>query len=104
MAFSVSIKTNFKEKYFVLDKEEKTNIIKDFKTNSKDTGSPEVQIALITHRINYLTEHFSTHKKDFHSKQGLLKLVGKRRHLLNYLKNKDINRYNKVIKKLNIRK
>jgi small subunit ribosomal protein S15 len=104
MAFSVSIKTNFKEKYFVLDIEEKTKIIKDYKTNSKDTGSPEVQIALITHRINYLTEHFSAHKKDFHSKQGLLKLVGKRRHLLNYLKNKDINRYNKVIKKLNIRK
>lgn len=88
----------------MLDKEEKTKIINDFKTKSKDSGSPEVQIALITHRINYLTEHFSTHKKDHHSKQGLLKLVGKRRHLLNYLKNKDINRYNKVIKKLNIRK
>jgi small subunit ribosomal protein S15 len=104
MTFSVSIKTNFKEKFFVLDKEEKTKILNDFKTNPKDTGSPEVQIALITHRINYLTEHFSTHKKDFHSKQGLLKLVGKRKHLLNYLKNKDISRYNKVIKKLNIRK
>jgi len=58
----------------------------------------------MTNRINYLTEHFSTHKKDFHSKQGLLKLVGKRKNLLNYLKNKDINSYNKVIKKLNIRK
>jgi small subunit ribosomal protein S15 len=88
----------------VLEKEEKNKIIKDFKINLKDTGSPEVQIALMTNRINYLTEHFSTHKKDFHSKQGLLKLVGKRKNLLNYLKNKDINSYNKIIKKLNIRK
>jgi len=88
----------------VLEKEEKNKIINDFKINPKDTGSPEVQIALMTNRINYLTEHFSTHKKDFHSKQGLLKLVGKRKNLLNYLKNKDINSYNKVIKKLNIRK
>ena len=88
----------------MLEKEEKNKIINDFKINPKDTGSPEVQIALMTHRINYLTEHFSTHKKDFHSKQGLLKLVGKRKNLLNYLKNKDINSYNKVIKKLNIRK
>ncbi|MBD3415453.1 MAG: 30S ribosomal protein S15 [Candidatus Aminicenantes bacterium] len=88
----------------MLDKEEKNKIIKDFKINSKDTGSPEIQIALITHRINSLTQHFSTHKKDFHSKQGLLKLVGQRKDLLNYLKNKDINRYNKIIKKLNLRK
>ncbi len=88
----------------MLDKEEKNKIISEFKTNPKDTGSPEVQIAMITHRINYLTEHFSTHKKDFHSKQGLLKLVGQRKDLLNYLKNKDLNRYNKIIKKLNIRK
>lgn len=88
----------------MLEKEEKNKIINDFKINPKDTGSPEVQIALMTNRINYLTEHFSTHKKDFHSKQGLLKLVGKRKNLLNYLKNKDINSYNKVIKKLNIRK
>jgi len=88
----------------VLDKQEKTKIIEEYKINSKDTGSPEVQIALITNRINYLTKHFSTHKKDFHSKQGLLKLVGQRKNLLNYLKDKDINRYNKVIKKLKIRK
>jgi len=88
----------------VLEKEEKNKIINDFKINPKDTGSPEVQIALMTNRINYLTEHFSTHKKDFHSKQGLLKLVGKRKNLLNYLKNKDINSYNEIIKKLNIRK
>jgi small subunit ribosomal protein S15 len=88
----------------VLEKEEKNKIIKDFRINPKDTGSPEVQIALMTNRINYLTEHFSTHKKDFHSKQGLLKLVGKRKNLLNYLKNKDIDSYNKIIKKLNIRK
>lgn len=88
----------------MLDKQEKTKIIEEYKINSKDTGSPEVQIALITNRINYLTKHFSTHKKDFHSKQGLLKLVGQRKNLLNYLKDKDINRYNKVIKKLKIRK
>jgi len=88
----------------VLEKEEKNKIIDDFKINPKDTGSPEVQIALMTNRINYLTTHFSTHKKDFHSKQGLLKLVGKRKNLLNYLKNNDINSYNKIIKKLNIRK
>ncbi len=88
----------------MLEKEEKNKIINDFKINPKDTGSPEVQIALMTNRINYLTEHFSTHKKDFHSKQGLLKLVGKRKNLLNYLKNKDINSYNEIIKKLNIRK
>ncbi len=88
----------------MLEKEEKNKIIKDFRINPKDTGSPEVQIALMTNRINYLTEHFSTHKKDFHSKQGLLKLVGKRKNLLNYLKNKDIDSYNKIIKKLNIRK
>jgi small subunit ribosomal protein S15 len=88
----------------VLDKEEKAKIINDFKIKSKDSGSPEVQIALITHRIEQLTQHFSAHKKDFHSKQGLLKLVGQRKDLLSYLKNKDINRYNKIIKKLNIRK
>ena len=88
----------------MLEKEEKNKIINDFKINPKDTGSPEVQIALMTNRINYLTEHFSTHKKDFHSKQGLLKLVGKRKNLLNYLRKKDIDSYNKVIKKLNIRK
>ena len=70
----------------MLNKEEKEKIIKDHKVNDKDTGSPEVQIALITQRINYLTEHFSTHKQDHHSKRGLMKLVGQRKRLLEYLK------------------
>ena len=74
------------------------------KTHPNDTGSPEVQIALLSARIQYLTEHFKTHKKDHHSRRGLLKLVGKRRSLLNYLKNKDIDRYKKVIDELGLRK
>ena len=88
----------------MLDKEEKEKIIKEHKINSKDTGSPEVQIALITNRINYLTEHFSTHKKDFHSKTGLMKLVGQRKRLLEYLKQQDVKRYESLIKKLKLRK
>jgi small subunit ribosomal protein S15 len=88
----------------VLNKEEKENIIKDHKINSKDTGSPEVQIAIITNRINYLTEHFSTHKKDYHSKTGLMKLVGQRKRLLEYLKKQDVKRYESLIKKLKLRK
>jgi small subunit ribosomal protein S15 len=88
----------------VLNKEEKEKIIKDHKINSKDTGSPEVQIAIITNRINYLTEHFSTHKKDHHSKTGLMKLVGQRKRLLEYLKQQDVKRYESLIKKLKLRK
>jgi small subunit ribosomal protein S15 len=88
----------------VLNKEEKEKIIKDYKTNSKDTGSPEVQIAIITNRINYLTEHFSAHKKDHHSKRGLMKLVGQRKRLLEYLKQQDVKRYESLIKKLKLRK
>ena len=88
----------------MLNKEEKENIIKDHKINSKDTGSPEVQIAIITNRINYLTEHFSTHKKDHHSKTGLMKLVGQRKRLLEYLKQQDVKRYESLIKKLKLRK
>jgi len=88
----------------VLNKEEKEKIIKDHKINSKDTGSPEVQIAIITNRINYLTEHFSTHKKDHHSKVGLMKLVGQRKRLLEYLKEQDVKRYESLIKKLKLRK
>lgn len=85
-------------------KEDKENIVKDNRTHSKDTGSPEVQIALITNRINYLAEHFSTHKKDHHSRTGLMKLVGQRKRLLEYLKQQDVKRYESLIKKLKLRK
>ena len=87
-----------------LNKEVKTKIIKDFARDEKDTGSPEVQIAILTKRINDLTEHLKTHKKDHHSRRGLLKMVGHRRNLLNYLAKKDINRYRATIEKLGIRK
>jgi len=88
----------------VLTKETKTNIIETSRVHPKDTGSPEVQISLITERINYLTEHFSKHKHDFHSKTGLMRLVGKRKRLLEYLKNKDVKRYEAVINRLKLRK
>ena len=84
--------------------EQKQEIIRKFQIHSEDTGSPEVQIAILTKRIEYLTSHFKVHKKDFHSRRGLLKLVGRRRHLLNYLKSKDINRYRKLIQELGLRK
>jgi len=84
--------------------EAKAAIIEDHKKHTADTGSPEVQIALITERINILTEHLKTHKKDHTSRRGLLKLVGKRRRLLDYLKRKDIERYRDLIGKLGIRK
>ncbi len=82
----------------------KTDIINDFQTHEGDTGSPEVQIALLSNRISYLTEHFKTHTKDHHSRRGLLKLVGQRRRLLDYLKKKDVERYRTVIERLGIRK
>ena len=82
----------------------KQKIIKEFAQEKNDTGSPEVQVALITDRINQLTEHFGTHKNDHHSRRGLLRLVGRRRHLLDYLKRIDESRYEGLIKKLNIRK
>ncbi len=82
----------------------KNEIIEKFKTHGSDTGSSEVQIALITDRIQYLTDHFKTHKKDHHSRTGLLKLVGQRRSLLDYLKKKDINKYRTLIVELGIRK
>jgi len=88
----------------VMSVEEKKKVITDFKKSEKDTGSPEVQIALLTGRINYLTEHMKANKKDFHSRRGLLKIVGKRRKLLDYLKKKDISRYRQIIEKLKIRK
>src|SRR5690606_26555449 len=87
-----------------LTKERKTDIIGAFKTHGADTGSPEVQVALLSERINYLTEHFKTHAKDHHSRRGLLKLVGQRRRLLDYLKSKDTDRYAELIRRLGIRK
>ena len=85
-------------------KEEKNAIIKEYAQHEGDTGSPEVQIALLTKRINDLTEHLKTHKKDHHSRRGLLKMVGQRRNLLNYLTKVDIERYRAIIAKLGIRK
>jgi len=87
-----------------LTKERKKDVIETYKKHESDTGSPEVQIALLTERINTLTEHFKIHKKDHHSRRGLLKLVGQRRQLLDYLKSKDIERYRSIITKLGIRK
>ncbi len=88
----------------MLRKDEKTAVIEANRTHETDTGSPEVQIAILTKRINDLTEHLKVHKKDHHSRRGLLKMVGKRRNLLSYLKSKDIERYRTVIDKLGIRK
>lgn len=82
----------------------KSETINRYKRHDGDTGSPEVQIALLTERINHLTEHFKIHKKDFHSRRGLLKLVGQRRRLLDYLKKKDLNKYRELIKSLGIRR
>ena len=88
----------------VLDPERKKEIIENFQIHGTDTGSPEVQIALLTSRIGYLTEHFKVHKKDHGSRRGLLRLVGQRRRLLDYLKSRDVGRYREIIKKLGIRK
>ncbi len=88
----------------MITKENKTEIIEKFKLSEGDTGSPEVQVALLTFRINDLNEHLKIHKKDHHSRRGLLKMVGRRRNLLNYLKNKDINRYRNIISELGLRK
>ena len=85
-------------------KDRKSPIIDSYRTHEGDTGSPEVQVALLSERINYLTEHFKTHAKDHHSRRGLLKLVGQRRRLLDYLKSKDSERYATLIKRLGIRK
>lgn len=85
-------------------KELKTNIIETYRIHETDTGSPEVQIAVLTERINHLNEHLQMHKKDHHSRRGLLKMVGKRRGLLNYLMKTDIERYRAIVSKLNLRK
>ena len=88
----------------VLLKDMKKKIIDDFKVHSRDTGSAEVQVALLTERINTLGEHFKSHKKDFHSRRGLLMLVGRRRRLLDYLRKKDARKYEEVLEKLHLRK
>jgi small subunit ribosomal protein S15 len=85
-------------------KHEKTEVINTYRTHDSDTGSPEVQIALLSNRITYLTDHFKSHAKDHHSRRGLLKLVGRRRRLLDYLKSTDLERYRTIIDKLGIRK
>ena len=87
-----------------LSKETKVDIIKKYQVHQKDSGSPEVQIALLTQRINDLSEHFRVHAKDHHSRRGLLKLVGQRRRLLDYLKNKRVERYRTVVKELGLRR
>ncbi len=87
-----------------LEKDNKQDVIGRFKLHESDTGSPEVQIALLSERIKYLTEHFKTHKKDFHSRRGLLQIVGRRRRLLDYLKSTSVERYKGIIERLGLRK
>lgn len=87
----------------MITKEQKEQIIKEYQTKEGDTGSPEVQIAILSFRINQLTDHFKTHKGDHHSRRGMFKLIGQRRGLLKYLQSKDIERYRSLIQKLNIR-
>jgi small subunit ribosomal protein S15 len=88
----------------VFSTDDKKKLIEKFKLHESDTGSPEVQVGLLTHRISYLTEHLKVHKKDHHSRRGLLMLVGRRRRLLNYVKNKDINRYRAIIDALGLKR
>lgn len=88
----------------MISKDKKQQLINDFKTHTRDTGSAEVQIAILTERINSLSEHFKEHKKDHHSRRGLLTMVGKRRRLLDYLKKNDLKKYQDLIQKLNLRK
>lgn len=87
-----------------LTQERKQELIQEYKVHETDTGSPEIQVAILTEKINYLNEHLRTHKKDHHSRRGLLKMVGTRRHLLNYLKEKDVQRYRDLISKLGLRR
>ncbi|MFG6115071.1 30S ribosomal protein S15 [Halobacillus sp. MO56] len=87
-----------------ITQERKNEIINEYKTHDNDTGSPEVQVAVLTEQITSLNEHLRTHKKDHHSRRGLLKMVGKRRNLLNYLRNKDVTRYRELIKSLGLRR
>jgi small subunit ribosomal protein S15 len=92
------------ENTMAMSTEKKQEIIAEYRTHETDTGSPEVQIALLSYEIAHLTEHLKTHKKDFHSRRGLLKMVGQRRSLLNYLKSKDIDRYRNIINRLGLRR
>ena len=87
-----------------MERDKKQEVIGEYKTHDSDTGSPEVQIALLSERIKYLTEHFKTHKKDHHSRRGLLQMVGRRRRLLDYLKSKNVDRYKGIIERLGLRK
>jgi small subunit ribosomal protein S15 len=91
-------------KEMTISLEKKREIINEYKTHESDTGSPEVQVAILTHRINELNAHLTSHKKDHHSRRGLLKMVGQRRNLLTYLKNKDVTRYRELIRKLGLRR
>jgi small subunit ribosomal protein S15 len=93
-----------KRRKTMIDQAKKTEIINEYKTKEGDTGSPEVQVAILTYRINDLNEHLKIHKKDHHSRRGLLKMVGQRRNLLNYLREKDIERYRTLISRLGLRK
>ncbi len=88
----------------MISKEQKTKIVKDNQAHPADSGSPEIQVALLTERINLLVQHFGDHKKDFHSRAGLMKLVGQRKRLLEYIKKDDVGRYGKLIQKLGLRK
>ena len=88
----------------MITKDEKQGLIREYRHHDSDTGSPEVQVAILTNRIGYLTDHMKVHQKDFNTRRGLLKLVGQRRRLLDYLKVKDIDRYRTIIQKLNIRR
>lgn len=88
----------------MLDIDAKKEIVTKYQVHESDTGSPEVQIAILTERISYLTEHFRTHKKDHHSRRGLYKMIGRRRNLLNYLRKKDVNRYRELIQSLGLRR
>jgi small subunit ribosomal protein S15 len=88
----------------VISKEQKTKIVRENQAHPTDSGSPEIQVALLTERINLLVKHFGTHKKDFHSRSGLMKMVGQRKRLLEYIKKHDVSRYEKLIQKLGLRK
>jgi len=100
----LSLDRSWRTTKVALTKDRKTELIGSYKTHDGDTGSPEVQVAILSERINYLTEHFKAHAKDHHSRRGLLMLVGRRRRLLDYLKTKDAQRYADLIRRLNIRK
>ena len=101
---SDALERSWRKEPVALTKDRKTELIGSYKTHDADTGSPEVQVAILSERINYLTEHFKAHAKDHHSRRGLLMLVGRRRRLLDYVKSKDTQRYADLIKRLNIRK